>query len=248
MSAVSGTDYAQYIAKNTELKPFFPFFMQEVADSGTGSISFNKSNRIKKAPAAIYTDEPREAFVQIEMLTEGVDDQTGLFISDTYSNDIDLDDYEKMFGSSTDNAKLWLVHEDKRMAFEAMTETAAATNIALGYRAPKAGNYTFAINEDLSALNDVIAVYLTDHEKGITDYDLLSNAYTFESQAANYNDQRFTIRIELHDYPDGVETGVDNLGIKHGDTYKFIYEDKMYIYNSGVIYDATGKQVTNINK
>lgn len=248
MSAVSGTDYAQYIAKNTELKPFFPFFMQEVADSGTGSISFNKSNRIKKAPAAIYTDEPREAFVQIEMLTEGVDDQTGLFISDTYSNDIDLDDYEKMFGSSTDNAKLWLVHGDKRMAFEAMTETAAAANIALGYRAPKAGNYIFAINEEVSTLHDVVAVYLTDHEMGVRDYNLLYNVYEFESQSTNYNDNRFTIRIVLNDNSDGTMTSVGNLGTKHEDTYKFIYEDKMYIYNSGVIYDATGKQVTNINK
>lgn len=248
MSAVSGTDYAQYIAKDRELKPFFPFFMQEVADSGTGSISFDKSNRIKKAPAAIYTDEPREAFVQIEMLTEGVDDQTGLFISDTYSNDIDLDDYEKMFGSSTDNAKLWLVHEDKRMAFEAMTETAAATNIALGYRAPKAGNYIFAINEEVSTLHDVVAVYLTDHEMGVRDYNLLYNAYEFESQSTNYNDNRFTIRIVLNDNSDGTMTSVGNLGTKHEDTYKFIYEDKMYIYNSGVIYDATGKQVTNINK
>ena len=248
MSAVSGTDYAQYIAKNTELKPFFPFFMQEVADSGTGSISFNKSNRIKKAPAAIYTDEPREAFVQIEMLTEGVDDQTGLFISDTYSNDIDLDDYEKMFGSSTDNAKLWLVHGDKRMAFEAMTETAAAANIALGYRAPKAGNYIFAINEEVSTLHDVVAVYLTDHEMGVRDYNLLYNVYEFESQSTNYNDNRFTIRIVLNDNSDGTMTSVGNLGTKHEDTYKFIYEDKMYIYNSGLIYDATGKQVTNINK
>lgn len=248
MSAVSGTDYAQYIAKNTELKPFFPFFMQEVAEDGTGSITFSTSKRIQKAPAAIYTDEPREAFVQIEMLTEGVDDQTGLFISDTYSNDIDLDDYEKMFGSSTDNAKLWLVHEDKRMAFEAMTETAAATNIALGYRAPKTGKYIFVVNEEVSTLHEVVAVYLTDYEIGVRDYDLLDHAYEFESQATNYNDNRFTIRFVLKDNSDGNMTGIDNLGAIKENTYKFIYKDKMYIYNKGIIYDATGKHVVDINK
>ena len=107
MSAESGSDYAQYIASNTELKPFFPFFMQETAEGGTGSINFTAANRIKKAPAELYADEPREAFVQIEILTDVIEDQTGIFVSDTYSDDIDFDDYEKMFGSSADKSKLW---------------------------------------------------------------------------------------------------------------------------------------------
>ena len=248
MSAESGSDYAQYIASNTELKPFFPFFMQETAEGGTGSINFTAANRIKKAPAELYADEPREAFVQIEILTDVIEDQTGIFVSDTYSDDIDFDDYEKMFGSSADKSKLWLVHDNKRMAFEAMTETSAAANIALGYRAPKTGSYTFAINEDVSALNEVMGVYLTDHELGVTDYNLLYNAYEFETEAANYNDKRFTIRIVLRDNSDGVGTGIDNLGTMNAGIYKFIYQDKMYIYNGGVIYDATGKQVITINK
>lgn len=248
MSPEDGTDYDQYIAANTELKPFFPFYLQETADGDAGTINFAAANRIQKAPAELYADEPREAFVQVEILTDRVEDQTGVFISDTYSDDIDFDDYEKIFGSSLEKSKLWFMHENKRMAFEAMTEASAAANIALGYRAPKTGTYTFAINEDVSALNEVMGVYLTDHELGVTDYNLLYNTYEFETKATNYNDQRFTIRIALRDDSNGVVTGVDNIGTMNDGMYKFIYQDKMYIYNDGIIYDATGKQVTNINK
>ena len=248
MSPKDGTDYDQYIAANTKLKPFFPFYLQETADGGAGTINFAAANRIQKAPAELYADEPREAFVQVEILTDRVEDQTGVFISDTYSDDIDFDDYEKIFGSSLEKSKLWFIHEDKRMAFEAMTEASAAANIALGYRAPRLGKYTFAINEDVSALNEVVGVYLTDHELGVTDYNLLYNTYEFETEATNYNDQRFTIRITLRDDSNGVVTGVDNIGTMNDGIYKFIYQDKMYIYNDGIIYDATGKQVTNINK
>ena len=247
MSAESGSDYAQYIASKTELQPFFPFFMQETADGG-GTINFTAANRIKKAPAELYADEPREAFVQIEILADVIEDQTGIFVSDTYSDDIDFDDYEKMFGSSADKSKLWLVHDNKRMAFEAMTETSAAANIALGYRAPKTGSYTFAINEDVSALNEVMGVYLTDHELGVTDYNLLYNTYEFETEAVNYNDKRFTIRIVLSDDSNGVVTGVDNIGTMKNGIYKFFYQDKLYIMRNGVIYDATGKQVHVINE
>ena len=248
MSPEDGTDYAQYVAYTTELKPFFPFFMQETANGGTGTIDFATANRIQKAPAELYVDEPREAFVQIEIITDGVEDQAGVFVNDSYSDDIDFDDYEKMFGFSLDKSKLWLVHDDKRMAFEAMTEASASANIALGYRAPKTASYTFAINEDVSVLDEVVGVYLTDHELGVTDYNLLYNTYEFETEAANYNDKRFTIRIVLRDNSGGVVTGIDNLGAINEGIYKFIYQDKLYIYNGGIIYDATGKQVTTINK
>lgn len=248
MSPEDGTDYAQYVASNTELKPFFPFYMQETADGGAGTINFATANRIKKAPAELYADEPREAFVQVEILTDRVEDQTGIFISDTYSNDIDFDDYEKMFGSSTDKPKVWIVHDNTRLAFEAMTENRATGMTPLGYRAPRFGKYTFAINEDVSALSEVVGVYLTDHELGVTDYNLLYNTYEFETKATNYNDQRFTIRIALRDDSNGVVTGVDNINTKANQPIKFLYQDKIYILRNGMIYDTTGKQVITINK
>ena len=40
MSAESGSEYDQHVAIDIELKPFFPFFMQETADGGDGTINF----------------------------------------------------------------------------------------------------------------------------------------------------------------------------------------------------------------
>ena len=249
MSAESGSDYKQYIASNTELKPFFPFYLQETAVGGSGEITFATSQRIQKAPAMLLSEQPRKAFIQIEIIAEEEIDQTGLFVCDKYSDDIDFDDYEKMFGTSTELPKLWIMHDDKRMAFEAMTESTAATYIPLGYRAPKIGKYIFAINEEASKVSEVEAVYLTDNQTGVTDFDLLSSAYEFESNGELYNDSRFTIRIVLRDESSSTVTGVDNvLHFNSDHPYKFIYQDKMYILRNGLIYDAMGKQVQTINK
>ena len=249
MSAESGSDYAQYIASETELKPFFPFYLQETAEGGTGTINFAAANRIQKAPAMLSVESPREAFVQIEITAEGNTDQTGMFVGDDYSDNIDFDDYEKMFGSSTDKPKVWLMHEGKRMAFEAVTESTAAAYTAIGYRAPQTGKYMFAINEEASKLSEVEAVYLTDNLTGVTDFDLMSSIYEFESDNELYNDTRFTIHIVLRDESPGTTTGVGNLlHFNSEQPMKFIYQDKMYILQNGVIYDAMGKQVQTINK
>jgi hypothetical protein len=249
MSPEDDYDYDQYVAANAELRPFSPFFMQEVADGGAGSINFAAANRLMKAPAQMLADAPREQFVQIEIAANGVKDQTGLFVSESYSDDLDLDDYEKLFGSASDKAKLWLMHEGKRMAFEAMTEQRAAAPTALGFRAPQAGRYTLSLNEQVSTMEGVLAVYLTDHELGITDYDLMYAAYEFEAVAAKYNDTRFTIRLVLDDNTGGIATGVDVLDSKAEGIYKFIYQGNLYIYQDGIIYDVTGRQIkSNIFK
>ena len=251
MSAESGSDYDQYVASNTELKPFFPFFMQETAAGGSGTINFATGNRVKKAPAAMLADEPREAFVQLEITIDDAVDQTGIFISDKYSDAIDFDDYEKMFGSSTDNTKLWLMHEGKRMAFEAMTESTAAAYTPLGYRAPKKGTYYMDVNLEVSDLTDVEAIYLSDNLSEVSDYDLLDGAYEFESDATTYNDNRFVVRVVLRNEAPGTATDIENIIGIHSDSEspcKFIYQNRMYIMRNGIIYDATGQQVLTINK
>ena len=251
MSAESGSDYRQYVANDTELKPFFPFYMQETAEGGKGTINFAATGRMKKAPIMLSAKATREAFVQIEIMTDGEKDQTGMFIGDHYSDDIDFDDYEKMFGSSTDNTKLWLMHEGKRMAFEAMTESTAAAYTPLGYRAPKKGTYYMDVNLEVSDLTDVEAIYLSDNLSEVSDYDLLEGAYEFESDATTYNDNRFVVRVLLRNEVPGTATDIENIIGIHSDSEspcKFIYQNRMYIMRNGIIYDATGQQVLTINK
>ena len=249
MSPEDGSDYAQTRAVDADLKPFFPFYIQETADGGSGTINFAAANRVKKAPALwnVEQDE-REAYIQIEIVMDAVTDQTGVFVSNKYSDEIDFDDYEKMFGSSTDKPKVWLVHDNTRLAFEAMTENRAIGITPLGYRAPLESEYMLVLNDEVSQLDNVESIYLTDYETGVTDYDLTSSAYEFESTTTLYNDTRFAIRVVMRDNTQGSVTAVDNVGTGDEQIYKFIYRDKIYILHHGVIYDATGKQVITINK
>ena len=251
MSAESGSEYDQHVAIDIELQPFFPFYMQETAEGGNGIINFAAAGRMKKAPIMLSANTKREAFVQIEIMTDGEKDQTGMFIGEHYSDDIDFDDYEKMFGSSTDNTKLWLMHEGKRMAFEAMTESTAAAYTPLGYRAPKKGTYYMDVNLEVSDLTDVEAIYLSDNLAEVSDYDLLEGAYEFESDATTYNDNRFVVRVVLRNEAPGTATDIENIISIHSDSEspcKFIYQNRMYIMRNGIIYDVTGQQVLTINK
>ena len=247
MSAESGSDYDQYVASNTELKPFFPFYLQEAADGGTGSIDFATANRQRKAPAAMYAQEALESYIQIEIATTELADQAGLFVSDKYSDGIDFDDYEKLFGSSADKAKLWLLHDDQRMAFEAISPARAATYIPLGYRAPSEGEYTLSINPDVSQLVEVEAVYLIDNETGV-EHDLLSQPYTFQSQPSLYNDTRFEIQI-ISQAPSqgGVTTGKTEIDIHSPKPQKFLYNGHLYILRDGKVFGINGHEIKAMN-
>lgn len=245
MSAENGSSYDQYVASTTELKPFFPFFMQETAGGGSGTVTFTLGNRMKKMPALMSADAMREAFVQIDMTDGTSQDQTGVYVSNKYSDNLDFDDYEKMFGSLTTKPRVWIMHENTRMAFEAMSEERASGSVPIGYRAPETGEYTFSISE-YSSLENVESVLLDDNEEGVYNYNLLNSDYTFSSENVLFNDTRFVIRIVMTDEHQGSATGTENIDLKSEETQKFIYRDKMYILRGGQIYDATGKQVREI--
>ncbi|MBQ7438462.1 MAG: InlB B-repeat-containing protein [Paludibacteraceae bacterium] len=247
MSPEDGTDYDQYVASTTELKPFFPFYFQETAEGGSGTLEFANTGRQKKTPAAIRANDLREAFVQIDMTDGTSQDQTGVYVGDKYSDELDFDDMQKMFGSLTTKPKVWIMHDETRMAFEAMSEERAASNVPVGYRAPVEGEYTFALS-NYSELDNVESVLLNDNELGIYNYDLLSSDYEFESGTVLYNDTRFTLRVVLKDENTGTPTGTETINLNSEEPLKFIYHDKMYILRGGVIYDATGKKVGEINK
>ena len=247
MSAENGSSYDQYVASTTELKPFFPFFIQETASGGTGTVTFTLGNRMKKMPALLSSETMREAFVQIDMTDGESQDQTGVYVSNKYSDDLDFDDYEKMFGSLTTKPRVWIMHESTRMAFEAMSEERAAGSVPVGYRAPEEGEYTFTLS-DYSNLENVESVLLNDSEEGVYNYDLLNADYTFSSTKSIYNDTRFSIRIVMKQETPSVITGTETIELKSEKPQKFIWQNKMYILRGGVLYDATGKKVGEINK
>ena len=139
--------------------------------------------------------------------------------------------------------KVYTMVGEYRTAFNSLPEAVAELPIPVGYIAPIAGQYTFSLVEgDYSSVEHV---WLTDYETSST-VDLLNGAYVFEA-VKETNNTRFALNIILKPESD-TPTGMDEIDETGDGPTKFIYEDKMFIKQNGVIYDATGKRVKEINK
>lgn len=235
-------DYTDVRVKNYELEAFYPFFIQAKT---TGNLSFTSGSKILKAPS-LFRAAVAEREVDIDFLltdANGTSDQAGLTVGNEYSEDFDMDDKEKTIVNEN-YLKVYTIVGDYRTAFNALPEAAAALPIPVGYIAPNAGYYTFSLVDGSYA--EVEHVWLTDYETSST-VDLLEGAYEFETTKGT-NNARLVLNIilkpETHDTP----TEVEEIDETDNGPTKFIYQDKMFIKQNGVIYDATGKRVREINK
>ena len=92
-------------------------------------------------------------------------------------------------------------------------------------------------------------VYLIDYANGDHVTNLIEESYSFVTEAGTISN-RFAINaiVGKHDTPTSIDI-INAGGDIHSDKpVKFIYRDKVYILNRGVIYDSTGKKVREINK
>jgi hypothetical protein len=140
---------------------------------------------------------------------------------------------------------VYTIYGGYNLAYNALSPTDAEQLIPVGYVVPAAGEYTFQL-DDQSNYEQVEHIYLTDYEKSRT-VDLLDDAYTFETVKGK-NESRFAINVILKEEKVDVTTGIHALETDNEKPQKFIYQDKIYILIKGVIYDATGKKVSEINK
>lgn len=229
-------DYTDVRALNYKLESFYPFFIQAKLD---GNLTFTGSP-VLKAPS-ILRAKMKEREVMIDfMLTDanGTSDQAGLTVGNEYSADFDMEDKEKTIVNEN-YLKVYTMVGEYRTAFNSLPEAVAELPIPVGYIAPIAGQYTFALTE--GNYSEVEHVWLTDYETSST-VDLLEDVYEFET-AKGMNNARLVLNIilkpETHDTP----TEVEEIDETDNGPTKFIYHDKMFIKQNGVIYDATGKKV-----
>lgn len=235
-------DYTDVRVKNYELEAFYPFFIQAKT---TGNLSFTSGSKILKAPS-LFRAAVAEREVDIDFLltdANGTSDQAGLTVGNEYSEDFDMDDKEKTIVNEN-YLKVYTIVGDYRTAFNALPEAAAALPIPVGYIAPNAGNYTFSLVDGSYA--EVEHVWLTDYETSNT-VDLLEGAYEFET-AKGTNNARLVLNIILKPESHETPTGWEEIDETDDGPTKFIYQDKMFIKQNGVIYDATGKRIKEINK
>ena len=240
------TEYDDVRSKNYKLESFFPFFIQ-AADNGY--LSFSNGSRILKAPSLLRTTVPaREVDIDF-LLTDpnGGSDNAGLTVGNDYSAEFDMDDKEKTIVNEN-NLKVYTMVGEYRTAFNSLPEAAAALPIQVGYIAPVDGKYIFSLDE--AEYDDVEHIWLTDYEKNVT-VDLLDatdSAYEFDA-TKGMNNTRLALNIILkQEDVNSITTDVDAIEMGNDVPTKFIYQDKMYILYRGVIYDATGKKVKEVNQ
>ena len=239
--ADNGQDYRQEKFSSATLKPFKNFFLQ-IATSG--NLSFALASR-QNSPARYLEAQKREVEFEINLANGSHEDHTGLLIAEQYSPAYEINaDLEKMIGSMS----VYTIYGGYNLAYNALSPDDAKQFIPIGYVAPSAGEYTFSL-DDNSDVNEIDHIYLTDYQESVT-VDLMEQDYIFMTTSGK-NESRFAINATLKEETD-TPTDIDIInggGDLDGEKpIKFIYHDKMYILRNGVLYDATGKRVKEINK
>lgn len=248
-----GQNFESQQASTATLKAFKNFFVQ-IQNGEATSLVIPANLRTDKnlAPARYMADVEQDIQLAVDLVSETRSDKVDLLINDIYTAEFDQDgDFTKMM--NTTNFNLYGVYPGDNLSFIAVDKTTAAGSIAIGYQVPAAGEYTLQLSERPYVMSDYVETLLvTDHEVSpeVTT-DLLENPYSFTVTKAETNDARFTVSIKLKENQD-TPTDIDIInggGDLNGEKpIKFIYHDKMYILRNGVLYDATGKKVREINK
>lgn len=247
--SVPSHDFAEYVQTDiseAKLLPGWSFFVQV---GTTGNLTFAVGNQRPDEDNPIYapqrTMDSTMTRIKTGVILSTADGETsdkfGLIISDRYTQDYEVGaDLEKMFGNGYTLAT-YSLSQGTRLAFNALSTTEAAQVIPVGYRAPEAGQYTFAINPRY-ATEGLLRVELIDYQTGDLT-DLLTNTYTFTTSRTQ-DDTRFAIHVTYTDPNSEMPTG-EAPPIDTGETLtrKFILNGQLYIQRGTVIYDATGKEV-----
>ena len=237
--ADNGKDYHQQKFTEAVLPPFKNFFVQI---GTTGDLQFGLSTRQNMPARSVQAAAEKEVEFEILLSNDVQQDNTGLLISEDYSPAYEINaDLEKMTGSMS----IYTIYGGYKLAYNALSPINASEWIPMGYIAPSAGEYTFRLDDVDKIMEQVEHIYLIDYTTN-TVTDLMVDEYSFTT-AVGSNDTRFVINIILNSR-DNTATGFDNIKGDDDQPIKFIYQDEMYIHNNGIIYDATGKQVTTINK
>lgn len=246
-------DFSEYIQADLEdddpvtvLLPGWCFFVQI---DENGDLTFLTEAQAEESDLPIYAPKrEQETMPTVKtgiILSDGEkSDKTTFLISDKYSaSEYEINaDLEKMFGSGYTLAT-YSLSGATRLAYNALSNTDASNVIPIGYRAPANGEYTFSINPRYAEDEALEHINLIDYETGIVT-DLLQYSYTFSTDSTQ-NDSRFALNVtKRQDTTTDIENGANDTN----HVRKLIINDKVYIIRGGLMYDATGKRVWEIDK
>lgn len=181
------------------IKPFLPVFVQ-VETQNRLKFTEPMTSRSQQAPAIIrrnaQTPSARTGILLYEPSTYEFD-QTGLVISDKYSQEYEIGgDLLKMKNSGRLNVYSML-DANTGLAFNAINEAQAENNVPIGVDIPRAGKYTFMFDQFSYDPTQVKQLLLTDFELGKT-VDLLMRDYEFTIRKGT-NNTRFAVAVVLNE-------------------------------------------------
>ena len=235
--------YYQVKLSEATLSPAYSFFVQ-VGESGT--MTFDVAGR-QAAPASIAArnaeERPVKMDVDITLSDNHSSDQTGIIISDRYSEAYEIGrDLEKLFGSAYNLSVYTLMADNTPLAFQALAIRSNMQVIPVGYRTPAQGEYTFRLNEATSSIDLLNEQYeqlvLVDYQTGELT-NLLISDYTFYSERTQA-DNRFAIyAVPRQNAP----TDLPNAIGQDKQAQKIIHNGHLYILRDGNVYNGNGQIV-----
>ena len=235
--------YYQVKLSAATLSPAYSFFIQ-VGESGT--MTFETAGR-QAAPASIAArnaeERPVKMDVDITLSDNHSSDQTGIIISDRYSEAYEIGrDLEKLFGSAYNLSVYTLMADNTPLAFQALAIRSSMQVIPVGYRTPAQGEYTFRLNEATSSIDLLNEQYeqlvLVDYQTGELT-NLLIADYTFYSERTQA-DNRFAIyAVPRQNAP----TDLPNAIGQDKQAQKILHNGHLYILRDGNVYNGNGQIV-----
>ena len=234
--------YQQKLSEAT-LSPAYGFFVQ-VGTGGTMSFAVEGRQTAPAGLAARNAEErPVKMDVDITLSDNHSSDQTGIIISDRYSDAYEIGrDLEKLFGSANNLTVYTLMADNTPLAYQALAIRSSMQVIPVGYRAPEQGEYTFRLNEATSSIDLLNEQYeqlvLVDYQTGELT-NLLISDYTFYSERTQA-DNRFAIyAVPRQNAP----TDLPNAIGQDKEAQKIIHNGHLYILRDGNVYNGNGQIV-----
>lgn len=232
------SQYDQLETNETILTPEWGFFVQ-VSENTTITFAPKATTLPLYAPARTTGEDGESAVRAAIRLTDeqGAHTRTNLIIDNAYTPAYEVNaDLVKMFGDAY-TMEVYTLSGNQRLAYNALDETTAA-DIALGYRAPVAGTYTLAMDNDYASthLGSMTRLELTDAETGIVT-DLLTMPYSFET-VRTQSDNRFSLRAV---YAPATPSDIDEIG-RRNHVHKELRNGMLIIRREDKVYNVLGQQ------
>lgn len=141
------------------------------------------------------------------------------------------------FGVSAKLAQMWINRYDVKLCFNTIASEEETANFPLSIYAPKAGEYTIAIEREKGA--EEYALYLTYNGEAI--WNLSDGAYTANLQKGNTTE--YGLRISVKKAPE-VVTGVDEAVVDaQGNIRKVLINNQVFIIRGDKVYSIDGQVV-----